>query len=825
MATIHGSTNGDSLSNGTATDDVFVTSLGSDFVEASAGNDTFNLGYAKSASYWKNGTNDFDQIDYRNAWTSYGYASQTDLKIVVDLQLGTVRKLDASSGTLLHTDTLIGVDGVYGTAAADKFYGRDSWDFDLFNSSRGGDHFDGRGGSDGVSYSWNDATQGIVVKMAAGQVQWKDDLHIDTLRQIEWIRGTDFADTYIASGYGGSSTNKNSSGETWNVFDPRGGDDSIVGNGSTALVLNNVGGALSVNLGLQAGAGTAAHIVTAFTDDAASSSGYTPGDIVASGVNSVRGGNYNDRLYGGGRVNTDGVTASHSLSGDLSREAFRGNGGNDYIDGRSGFDSAEYNTLDQVQGITVRLAAGTVVGDPLLTGSDTLRGIESIRGTFMDDLYDARGFTLSSATNRSVNSGDVRTFAQVADESLASDAFNEFRAYAGNDTVIGNGATRLSFAGELVETLNSSTPTVDLLFSSATSGSASHGNADGGYGTVDFSGVYSVFGSVGNDHLVGAAHYQALQGYYGDDTLIGRDGNDYLCGHVGESDGSVNASALFTDDDILDGGAGNDGLYGNFGDDRLIGGTGADLMRGGIGNDSYDVDNVGDVVAEIAGSSSGTDTVNSSIGYTLTAEVERLVLTGSSAINGTGNALHNTLTGNGAANTLRGGNGNDALNGAAGNDLLIGGAGDDRLSGGTGSDFFQFDSKSGSDTIADFNSAADTFRFSQAGLRIGDGDNLVEGFSVRSAFGGFSAASEVVVFTPNVADDLTTTSAAAVIGNASSSFAAGATRLFLIDNGSDSGMFLFTSSALNATVSASELTHVATFHGTTTTASDYVFVA
>ena len=71
-------------------------------------------------------------------------------------------------------------------------------------------------------------------------------------------------------------------------------------------------------------------------------------------------------------------------------------------------------------------------------------------------------------------------------------------------------------------------------------------------------------------------------------------------------------------------------------------------MIGGLGDDTYIVDNALDVVTENA--NEGTDLVQSSVTYTLTANVESLTLTATAAINGTGNALDNVLTGNSAAN-------------------------------------------------------------------------------------------------------------------------------------------------------------------------------
>ncbi|MFO0701090.1 MAG: putative Ig domain-containing protein [Nitrospira sp.] len=147
-----------------------------------------------------------------------------------------------------------------------------------------------------------------------------------------------------------------------------------------------------------------------------------------------------------------------------------------------------------------------------------------------------------------------------------------------------------------------------------------------------------------------------------DQVLTGTTGNDVLTGGAGN--------------DQLFGLGGNDMLTGGIGNDVLNGGTGIDIMRGGLGDDRYVVENSGDGVIEQL--NEGADTVLSSVTYTLGSNVENLTLTGTGAINGTGNALNNVLLGNSASNTLNGGAGHDWLDGGLGSDTMIGGIGDDR---------------------------------------------------------------------------------------------------------------------------------------------------
>jgi len=75
-------------------------------------------------------------------------------------------------------------------------------------------------------------------------------------------------------------------------------------------------------------------------------------------------------------------------------------------------------------------------------------------------------------------------------------------------------------------------------------------------------------------------------------------------------------------------------------------------------------------IIELAGQ--GTDTVQSSVSHSLFTNVENLTLSGTSAINGYGNASTNVITGNTANNIISsGGGGKDTLVGGVGNDTYI----------------------------------------------------------------------------------------------------------------------------------------------------------
>ncbi len=131
---------------------------------------------------------------------------------------------------------------------------------------------------------------------------------------------------------------------------------------------------------------------------------------------------------------------------------------------------------------------------------------------------------------------------------------------------------------------------------------------------------------------------------------------------------NVEVLLLGTKVSVGTGNASNNYLLGNSLNNILNGAAGADVMAGYDGNDSYYIDNVGDIVWEAT--NQGVDTVNTYLSYILMANVENLNLLGT-AVGGFGNNVDNVITGNTADNLLNGGGGANTLIGGTGNDYYF----------------------------------------------------------------------------------------------------------------------------------------------------------
>src|SRR5262249_45564997 len=156
-------------------------------------------------------------------------------------------------------------------------------------------------------------------------------------------------------------------------------------------------------------------------------------------------------------------------------------------------------------GINVQLAAGIVTGDAA-TGTDTLRSIESVRGTNFADVYDATGFSTTS-----VNAGSAGAIGTVA--------FNSFQGLGGDDLITGNGDTQIVYSNALAAVM------VDLSQGKAFSTDTPLDSAGIGTDTI-MGGVNSVVGSNFNDTITGSSGNETLTGGAGNDRIEGGAGID-----------------------------------------------------------------------------------------------------------------------------------------------------------------------------------------------------------------------------------------------------------------------------------------------------------
>jgi Ca2+-binding RTX toxin-like protein len=380
-----------------------------------------------------------------------------------------------------------------------------------------------------------------------------------------------------------------------------------------------------------------------------------------------------------------GNSANNSLVGGSGNDFLFGHGGNDVLDGGQGNDP-----LEGGDGNDTLIGDG---GNDVLNGgagSDTLIG-----GLSADQFIGGTGFdTVSYAgANRRI----VRSSTQAHEGDVVGDTFDSIESYLLTrfDDIF-----EATSAGETVDGDAGNDRLLGLGGADTLRGGAGNDTLEGGDGDDQ------LFGGAGFDNLVGGIGNDTLDGGLDIDTMTGGDGNDTyfventfdtvvetpLLGQGGND--TVISSITYTlaqgvENLTLTGfanlnGTGNvqaNTITGNTVANVLDGAGGGDLLVGRGGNDIYVVDSFADIVDESTGNSTDIDTVQSSVTFSLAntattrGNVENLTLTGTAAINGTGNGLANFIIGNSASNVLTGHADNDRLDGGAGADLMFGGAG------------------------------------------------------------------------------------------------------------------------------------------------------
>jgi Ca2+-binding RTX toxin-like protein len=689
--TINGGDGGDQLEgwsgndtlNGGAGDDMLLGGAGSDTLSGNDGSDSIDGGVI------------LDRIAYSDINTlSFSYVSSGAVSVTVDLS-GITGDGSTGSGTSTvssetGTDSVSNVNFIVGGAGNDTITGSSALIFEQIEGGLGDDTLNGGAITDLVNtdnanrVSYAGASGSVTVTLGLNGVAGSASgaAGADVLTNFSQVRGGNSGDTLTGS---------NETAYT-ELFEGRGGNDIINGNGGFDIARYDTYGGSSGGVNANLAAGTATSIGSGFGSD------------TLSNIEGLFGSGADDTLTGGLAANGTGYQGSQTAL----LEVFRGGAGNDAIDGGAGFDRADYasstaNIFFQLNWDGVNLTGTASDG---FLGTDTLANIEGVRGSDFDDVL--------IGSNR---------------DTFATDGYLEFfEGRAGNDLIDGQGGVdRVDY--------NTARAGVDVNLVT--------GIALDGYGSVDtLFNIESIRGSSFNDILTGNDGNNNLNGGGGVDTMVGGNGNDtYSVDNVGDvvtetitggvdtvnstlatytlgsyiENGRVNLDTAAsitgnTLNNVLFAGGGNNTLNGSTGTDTVSylyagsavtvtlasavaqatvgsgsdtlvgmenltgtsfndtltgstaanvidGGAGADSMSGGDGNDTYVVDNAGDVVTD----TSGTDLVLSHLAaYTLAANVEqgRIMLDGG---NITGNTLANTLFAGTGANAINGGSGTDVV--------------------------------------------------------------------------------------------------------------------------------------------------------------------
>lgn len=478
---------------------------------------------------------------------------------------GVAIPLDSLGGSTSQNDRIVGTSGpdVIGSGAGD----------DVINGREGDDDLDGGSGNDilrgGAGNDWltggtgkdklfgGDGTDVLWGGNGADLLNPGDNTDYDDIIAGKGSDTVDFSD--LSTGYAGllhydldkrivvdidagantGTINKGSNGTTTivNVKNP-----VEAGNNSGGLGLFGTSKADTFNLAFGANGGWMSIRGEAGNDTFNIGSG---GSVrldylgVATGVrvNLKQGKTFEDGHGGIDTINGQVWEVRSSMFDDRvigtdDRESVILMAGNDFADGRGGFDRVRYDRTG-VDGVTVDLeaetASGTWRGEAF---THTVKNFEEVRGSHGDDNLTGANGQENRIDGRSGN--DIIRGGNRNDELNGED---------GNDTLAGGRGQDTMTGGNGADTLR---------------------------------------GEAGNDTVRGGAGSDLLKGGNGADKLFGDNGEDRLEGGSGRD--VLNGGAQ---DDLLLGGGGNDRLNGGKGKDTLDGGAGDDVMAGGGGADTF----------------------------------------------------------------------------------------------------------------------------------------------------------------------------------------------------------------------------------------------
>ncbi|MBB2688977.1 UNVERIFIED_ORG: Ca2+-binding RTX toxin-like protein [Rhizobium esperanzae] len=631
--------------SGNALDNIITGGTGADHLAGGLGNDTYIVDNAGDV-VTENVGEGIDTV--RTALASYTLAANVENLVY--------------TGAAAFAGTGNGLDNmITGGAGADTLTGGAG--NDTLDGGVGADHLIGGTGDD--IYIVDNASDVVTENAGEGTDTIRTNLATYSLASLTNVENLTYTGTAAFTGTGNASANVITGGSGNDTLDGGAGADTLIGGtGDDTYIIDNAGDLVVENIG--EGMDTIKTSLASYT----------------------LGANVEFLTYTGTAAFTGtGNELSNTLTGGTGADTLVGGGGDDFLDGGTGADHLIGGIGDDDYVVD---NIGDVVTENAGEGSDTIfttlatYSLANVANVENVTYTGTAAFTgTGNALNNVIRGGDG---ANILDGGAGDDTL--MGGY-GNDTFIVD-----SLNDVIIENAGAGTDTIKTALASYSLVAISNVENLTYTGTADFTGTGNelanmITGGVGNDVLDGGAGVDALVGGAGNDTYIVDNVSDVVTEAANAGIDTIKTAlasyslASLTNvenlvhtgssDFAATGNASANAIIGGAGNDTLDGGTGADTLTGGTGNDIYVVDNVGDLVVENAGE--GTDTVKTSLAsYTLGANVENLIYTGTAAFTGTGNSLDNVITGGSGANRLSGGGGDDILIGGAAADTFVYGA-------------------------------------------------------------------------------------------------------------------------------------------------------